>query len=579
NKDFMNLSDKKNQQDIRLFYSIARGTALTALVISLTVSFIIIVNYVQLKQADPLNSEVLIMLKERLSQTPQDELLKNEIRALHMLTRKAYFTGNWQIKSGAYIIIISLIILSISLKVIRAVRRKFPDPDKLPGYPNFFAKSTSIQYSILTGGGLLLGIAVILAFITDTNLNSLGNPSDLDKLIDKPLVNNGIWAGFRGKSGNGISDYENVPNSWNGTSGKNINWKTAIPLKGYSSPIIVSGKLYVTGGNKIERKVFCLDAKTGEILWNRIVRNMVRLEDNFNFDWVDENTGFAAPTMATDGQRVVAIFATGDMACFRLNGDLIWTMNIGAPDNHYAHSSSLIINDNLCFVQLDHHEGAKLLAIDMINGSTTWEVKRKVISWASPICVDTGGRQELILADSKTVTPYNPENGEVYWQEECLSGEMGPSPAYADGIVFVANEYAKASGIRINLNSPENPSDIIWQITDNLPNTASPIASDGLVLLASSRGIVSMLDALTGELYWEQNFGKGFYSSPILVGDNVYLTDLNGKTTIFKMTRVLEISADNELGESVSCTPALQDGEIFMRGSDHVFSIKNEPIQ
>mgnify|MGYP002725487020 CR=1 FL=1 len=574
----MNLLDNKEQREIRLFYAIARGTALTAFVLALTVSLMIVINYVQIKQADPLNSEVLVMLKERLNQTPQDEILKKEIRALHLLTRKAYFTANWQIKTGGYIIIFSFIMLSISIKVIRAVRRKLPDPVILPEYSNYFTKSTSIQNSILITGGLLFGIAVFLAFISDTNLHAPGDSTELAESTDN-IQTHGIWAGFRGHSGNGISEYETIPKNWNGLTGENINWKTAIPLKGYSSPILVSGKLYVTGGNKTERKVFCLDAKTGEILWDRLVRNMVRAEDNFNFDWVDDNTGFAAPTMATDGKKVVAIFATGDMACFRLNGDLVWTMNIGAPDNHYAHSSSLIILDKLCFVQFDHHEGPKLMALDMSNGSTSWEVERKVISWASPICVNTGDRFELILADSKAVTSYNPETGEVYWQEKCLSGEVGPSPAYADGMIFVANEYSKASGIRLNQNDPENPSDIIWQFTDNLPNTASPLAADGLLLLASSRGIVSMYDAITGELHWEHNFGKGFYSSPIKVGTNVYLTDLNGRTIIFKMAKVLEITAENELGEQTSCTPAMENDVIYMRGSEHLYSISDAIIQ
>jgi len=561
-----------NDARLRVWYSIARGTALAAIVIALAASVIIISNYVQLKKTDPLNSASLIQLKENLKQTPQDELLKNDVRALQLLTRKAYFTGNWQIQTGGYLIIISLIILTICLKIIKAVRRKLPAPENLPSIDSYLNQSAGIQYSILSGGGLFMFLAIILAFMTETNIQNHGG-SDNSGDISEELVLQEFWYSFRGPDSNGISSYETVDMHWDGTGNENVLWKTEIPVHGYSSPIIAAGKLFVTGGNRDERKVYCLDSITGEILWNRVVRNMVRPEDEFNFDWVDANTGFAAPTMATDGKRVVAIFATGDMACYRLNGDLLWTMNVGAPDNHYAHSSSLLVEGNLCFVQLDHHREPKLLALDMSNGEVVWQVERKVISWASPICVYTGSRRELILADSKNVSSYNPATGELYWEEKCLSGEVGPSPSYSDGIIFVANEYSKASAIKINQINPENPSEIIWQTTDNLPNTASPISAFGLVLLASSRGIATMLDGRTGEAKWEHNFGKGFYSSPILTGDKIYLTDLNGKTYIFRMSAEFELLAENELGESVSCTPVLFSDRIYFRGNKHIFCI------
>jgi len=569
-KGFMNLSDK-NKNDLQIWYSIARGAALAALVVAITASVIIIMNYVQLKQADPLNSAGLIQLKENLRETPQDELLKNEIRAYQLLTRKAYFTGNWQIQTGGYLIVISLIILSICLKIIRSVRRQLPVPDNLPAFENYFNRSTGIQASLLSGGGMIMLVAVILAFITETSIPAVSSVQKDEAVITTALLTE-QWPGFRGPGGNGISPYKNIPKAWDGSDSTNILWKTEIPVHGYSSPIITNGKLFVTGGNKNERKVFCLNAESGAIIWSRTVRNMVRAADEFNFDWVDDNTGFAAPTMATDGKSVVAIFATGDMGCFRLNGDLVWTMNVGAPDNHYAHSSSLIINKNLCFVQLDHHRDPKLLAVDMSNGSTVWQVNRKTISWSSPICVEVGDRTELILADSKRVSSYNPETGELFWEENCLGGEVGPSPAFSDSLIFVANEYAKASSIKID-KTAEKQSNILWQSTDNLPNTASPLAHSNLLLLASSRGIVTMLNANNGKVHWEHNFGKGFYSSPILSENLVYLTDLNGKTYIIRMSTEFEILAENELGEPTSCTAAMITDRLFIRGNKHVFCI------
>ncbi len=159
---------------------------------------------------------------------------------------------------------------------------------------------------------------------------------------------------------------------------------------------------------------------------------------------------------------------------------------------------------------------------------------------------------------------------------DCLSGEVGPSPAYTDGMVFCANEYDRVSGLRINAVGTDPAVEIMWQNSENLPNTSSPTAKGDYLVMATSGGMVSMLNTRTGEPYWEKYLGGGFYASPIIVGEVVYLMELQGRMHIFKLGPNYESLNTCELGESSSCTPAFLEGRIYIRGDKHLYCISDD---
>ena len=564
------MNQSADQKSIRILYSLARGLVVIAAISAVLVATLVIVNYYQVSKADPLNTPALTTLKNQLRNDPGNTLLQEQIRSLDLLARKSYFTNLWQLKTGGYIILASIVFLLLALKIAKAQERKLPDPTDRGIIPDYLKYSRTTQLVISTTGLTIITGALIIALLTPASLyNQLSDEvvSDLDSAIDLNMY----WPNFRGPNGLGIAIHTNVPRTWDGKTGSNILWKTAVPLPGFSSPIVIQDQLFFSGGNKNAREVYCYDNVSGELLWTRTVPNMLQPDDYFDFDYVDPNVGFAAPSMATDGRKIFAIFATGDVICYSLNGDQVWGRNLGAPDNHYAHSSSLKVYEDLCIVQYDNFRKPRLIALDCRNGSIVWETGRETISWASPVMITNGNRDELVVADSKSVAGYDPLTGVEYWRSACLSGEVGPSPAFAAGIIFVANEYAKATALRITdqLAEPE----IIWQIEDNLPNTASPVATDEFVLLATSSGLVTMLDASTGQIHWEEYLGSGFNSSPIVVDDVIYLTDLKGTTFIIALEEQFELRATNRLGEAVSTTPAFLDGKIYIRADNHLYCI------
>ena len=282
---------------------------------------------------------------------------------------------------------------------------------------------------------------------------------------------------------------------------------------------------------------------------------------------VTSDTGLAAPTMATDGRAVFAIFATGDVIALDLSGKRLWARNLGMPDNHYGHASSLIISKDKLLVQYDTNKAGKLIALSTQTGETKWETLRKSrIAWSSPALVNTGSRMEVILSTNPNVSSYNPETGKELWSVDCLSGEVGPSVGYSDGMVFAANEYAKLVGIKLG-PTPE----IAWESDEFLPEVSSPLAVKGLLFIATSYGVFACFDAKTGKKYWSQEFGDPFYASAVYADGKVYITDMSGKTHIVKATKEYQLIGTPELGEKAVCSPVFTDGKVYIRGMNQLF--------
>jgi outer membrane protein assembly factor BamB len=242
---------------------------------------------------------------------------------------------------------------------------------------------------------------------------------------------------------------------------------------------------------------------------------------------------------------------------------------LGVPQNHYGHSSSLLVYEDKLIVQYDQGKSAKVMALSTATGAEVWSTPRQVrISWASPVIVQRGGQTEIILIADPNIAGYDVNTGAELWSIKCIYGEVGPSVAYADGIVFGLNEYASLVAI-----SGGNEPVILWEDFDYLSDVPSPVATNDLLFVATSYGVVVCHNAKTGEKYWEHEFDNGFYASPILVGDNVYLVDMDGIMHIFKAQNSYEMIAEPALGEKVVSSPAFADGQIFIRAEDHLFCI------
>ncbi len=341
----------------------------------------------------------------------------------------------------------------------------------------------------------------------------------------------------------------------------------AIPLRGFNSPIIWGNKIFLSGAQESKREVYCLDRNSGAFLWTLKIENVPGSPSKE--PEVANYTGHAAPTMATDGNKVFAIFSNGDIVGIDMDGNQVWARNLGAPVNHYGHSSSLIVYKDKILVQYDQKNKKQIMALSVNTGETVWSKTRDVkISWASPVIVNTGKRMEAILAADPFVISYDPETGNELWRIDCISGEVGPSVAYADGIVFSVNDYSKLAAIKIG-DTPE----ILWESEDYLSDIPSPVATDKYLFMATSYGVIVCYDAKNGDLLWEKEVDNSINASPMIVEGNVYVLDKQGVMYIFKADKEYIPVAQSELGEKIVCTPAFADGKIYLRGYDNLYCV------
>jgi outer membrane protein assembly factor BamB len=553
------------------WYTLAKNIAIIAAIFAIIISILLIVNYIQTKSIEPLNSKALNQLMLRLQQDPDNTALKEQIRALDLLARRAYFTNQWQIRTGGLLLFTFVLLLLISLKYINSLKSNVPDLEETSSPTESWQLRVLSRRSIVYSGLSIFVLAFILGVISEREIADMDATADTTSPALDALRKN--WPAFRGPEGNGIAYQSGYPIEWGGSSGKNIIWKSPVPKDGFNSPIIWDNLLFIAGADDTSRFVYAISTASGTIVWQTGIKNIPGSPEKP--PRVSGDTGYAAPTMATDGTYVCAIFANGDIACLDFNGAVIWAKNLGEPDNHYGHSSSLMTWQNLVLVQYDHNVSRELIALDMQSGEFVYRIPRDVqISWASPIIIHNGAQAEIVLNSNPFVISYDPGNGKELWRVECMDGEVAPSPAYSDQMVFVVNEYALLAGISVGEEAK-----LTWEYEDDLSEVASPVAADGLLIMPTSYGIVSCFDTKSGEKYWTQEFDDGFYSSPIIAGDLVYLMDINGVMQIFKAANVFEQISQSPLGESAMTIPAFVNQRIYIRGVDNLFCIGNKDEQ
>ncbi|WP_282014064.1 PQQ-binding-like beta-propeller repeat protein [Marinifilum flexuosum] len=615
-----------------------RNIAIVAGTFSFIICMLVLVNYIQINRIDPVNTELINSLVQRLEENPNDNQLREQIREMDLLVRKAYFTNQWQVKAGGYLLLLGVIVTAIALQMFYAGKQKLPEVTESEQENIVLFKEKARKWIGLGGFGLV-AITLLIAFLTHKELGNQFTQAALvaqstpeeksdvevvepikeevkeevkvekaaeevkkenekpaepvvedkkEEAVEKkepeikketpaPKVTGGVsyptkemmanFPAFRGAAGQGVSYQKNIPTDWDGASGKNVLWKVQVPIHAYNSPVIWGDKLFLSGANATQREVYCYDRNNGKLLWTAKVEGIAG--SPAKSPEVTPDTGHAASTLTTDGKSVFAIFANGDIIALDFNGKQKWAKNLGVPDNHYGHSSSLLVYQDKLIVQYDHKKSARLVALSTANGDELWSTKRKVrVSWASPVIAEIGGNTEVILAADPCVASYDVNTGKELWKLDCITGEVGPSVAVGDGIVFALNEYASLVAIKPGAN-PE----ILWEAYDYLSDVPSPVISGDNLIIVTSYGAVVCYDAKSGEIRWEQEFGSGFYASPILANGNVYLLDREGVMHIFKADKEYQEIAAPALGEKSDMTPAFADGRVYIRGEKHLYCI------
>ena len=592
----------------KLYRNIAIVTSIFMLVMVVMMG----VSYYQMQQVSPLQSEVMQTLKELNEANGDNEALQQQVRELDLLSRKAYFVKEGQVKTGLYILLAMAGVLIVSLNLYYRGTKTLPDKELDP-VDEWMNKSRSRKYITWASAGAAAAVLamVVLQHVDVGNLMKKvkgGNPietvaevqqqagqseagdslqavadtvktdstalvavadsveakEEVDSLPIPKITSNA----FRGNNSLGISSARGIPNTWDLKSKKNVLWQSKIPKHGYNSPVINGRNVFLTGADQQARELYCFDVYTGEMKW-KVVADKIPGSPS-TMPKVNADTGLAASTVATNGKQVCAIFATGDVICADMEGKRMWAKNIGLPDNHYGYASSLLMFGNELIIQYQNNSGAKILALNTANGNQIWSKSgNDKIAWSSPIIAKLGGKSALVVMGNPAIAAYNPNNGTELWRVECLSGEVGSSPAAADGVVYGASEYSKC--IAINGATGET----LWEASDYLPECSSLCATKSLVFCATSYGMVCAYDAKTGLVVKEHDLTTPFYSSPVVADGKVYLFSNTGKVYIFSSSN-FNLIKSFDTGEKTFATPAFTDGMMIVRSDNSLYCVKKD---
>lgn len=414
------------------------------------------------------------------------------------------------------------------------------------------------------------------------------------------------WPGWRGPSGNGISPLKNIPASW--SVDRNIAWKTAVPGRGYSSPVVWGNRVFLTadiegeavtgveppkhrikGGpfrhpdstgmnRKHTLKILCFDAASGKQLWERTVY------DGRVYDEIHKFNTYASSTPVTDGKFVYAYFDAQGFYKYDFEGNLIWKISLGRIDTLGLGTgvSPLLFEDKLLLLaDQDEGENSFLAAISAADGKTVWKTPRQARqSWTTPVMVDSGGQLELIVPGTENVIAYDPRNGKELWRAEGLVGNSVHSPVFGQGMVFVTTGYPLKKTMAIRLAPDADGNRVAWKYEKGTSYVPSPILYGDYLYLMTDAGLLTCLDARTGEPEYESKrfpTPAHFTSPPVAFDGKLLITSEEGDTYVVKAGPVHEILATNSLREPVYGSLALAGDSIYVRSATSLYRIRTAP--
>ena len=437
----------------------------------------------------------------------------------------------------------------------------------------------------ITGVGILLGLCC----------HSLAADPDQGSLL--------FWPEWRGPLRTGVAPQADPPVSW--SEDENIQWKVRLEGLGHSSPVVCGNKVFVTtavaygprldpvreiapgahDNKEVTQRhrfhVICLDRHAGKILWNKVVADVLPQEGGH----ISGSQASASPV--TDGQFVYAHFGSRGLHALDYRGNVIWSRDLGSMQSKHGHGegSSPALQDGVLLVNWDHEGQSFVEAIHAKNGETLWKKERnEVTSWSSPLIVEHEGRQQVVIAGTGETRSYDLLTGDVIWTCVGLSANIVATPVASDGIVIVGSSYEIRSMLAIRLDGAEGDithlDQVLWRTGRRTPYVPSMLlVEDSVYFLRHYQGILSRRNLRTGEESsgpWRLGGLRDIYSSPVAAAGRVYIIDLYGRTLVFEHADPPRQLAYNQLDDSFAATPALVEDQILLRGGKFLYSIRDQ---
>jgi outer membrane protein assembly factor BamB len=384
------------------------------------------------------------------------------------------------------------------------------------------------------------------------------------------------WPQFRGPTGQGHSDERGLPTQWSETT--NIAWKVPVPGSGWSSPVVSAGRVWMTsaveqGRGAVSLRALAFDAETGREVVNAEV---TRIDGR---GYINPKNSRATPTPIVAGDRVYVHFGADGTAALTTSGEVVWRARYRYDSQHGSGSTPIVYGDLLIFNCDGNYDEAFVVALDTRTGKERWKRARRKPAdqaYTTPLVIRVGEQDQLISVGAYRAYAYEPMSGREIWRVSYDEGFSNvPRPVYGHGLVFIATGFNQPTLIAVR---PEGQGDvtrthIAWTLRRGAPFTPSPLIVGDELYVINDIGILTVLDAKTGTMHYQQRLGGNYSASPVFADGRIYFQSEEGMTTVIPPGRQFGRLAVNRLDGSTLASMAVAGGVIFIRSDTHLYRV------
>lgn len=408
------------------------------------------------------------------------------------------------------------------------------------------------------------------------------------------------WPEFRGPWGNGYasaagdSKTAGFPLRWSETN--HVKWKTEIPYRGWSTPLVLGGQVWLTTAAEDGRDFYVigLDGATGQVVVNEKVFHSDNPEPLGNGASMN---CYATPTGVIEPGRVYVHFGSFGTACLDTkNGKVLWKRDDLKCRHYRGPSSSLVVFENLLILTMDGADLQYHVALNKKTGETVWKTDRSVIwndenvpgqmakdgdlrkAHSTPLIVTTGGKPMMLSSGAKAAYGYDPATGKELWKVQYQDWSVAPRPVFDKGIAYFVTGLNKREMWAVKTDGQGDVSDsgVVWKLKTHVGKYASPLLVDGLIYTAAEESFITCVDAATGETIWTERVGGKFAASPIYADGRLYFFDQQGTSLVLKPGRSLDVLATNTLSNGFMASPAADGKSFYLRTRKHLYRIEDD---
>lgn len=390
------------------------------------------------------------------------------------------------------------------------------------------------------------------------------------------------WPEFRGPGAQGHSTTKNLPSEWG--EGKNVVWKQAVPGKGWSSPSLSHGRIYLTSAvlkdsstDDISLDALCFDATSGKKVWQTTI-----FEQDAAAPKIHSKNSHASPTPIVAGNRIYVHFGHQGCACLQADGTILWKNREITYEPVHGNGGSPVLAGNFLIYSCDGASNPFVIALHAATGKEAWRFNRPAVkgnkfAFCTPLVIEAAGKQQLIIPGAGIINSLDPQTGQEYWRAEHGGYSTIPRPIFGHGLVYFSSGYNSpvVMAIRPDGSGDVTETHVAWEAKKGAPHTPSLLLVGDELYLVSDKGVLTCLDAKTGDEHWSERIGGNYSASPLYADGKIYIQAEDGSGIVIKPGRTFEKLGDTGFEERTLASYAVGDGAIFVRTADNLYRIQN----